>query len=731
MHEQPDQTADRPLAERLAAQVERRIKEAFDARRASGIEEIWAADEDQYNGFDELSLTGRGVKDQGQVSKQQSNGRSRVFLNITKPKTDAAVARIVEMLLPHDDKPWGIEPTPVPEFQTAAEDEDDTLYTLADGSQATGADVAKAAMAKAGEAAEAMADWIEDRFVEGSVYAELRKIVRDAGRIGTGVVKGPVMVSRTERKWQIKDGAALLEMAEKLQPTSKRIDPRDFAPDPACGEDIHQGSYVVERDYMTARQLRGLAKDPSYDAVAIAAALREGPTSRSRDRDRFQDTPGETVGDSDVFELYYYYGDVDPATLMELGVDEQEIGMTGDDLAAMGDDAAYLVQLPAIVTMLNGKPIKAAVNPLETGEFPYDVFPWEPVDGQPWGRGVPHKIATAQRMLNAATRAMLENAGLSAGAQIGITQGALTPADGKYEITGRKLWFFKPNDAVADITKAMQVWTIPSIQNDLAAIIEFSLKMADELTNLPMLLQGQSNREGGASTETVGGMSMALNAANAPLRVIAKQFDDYLVIPHLRRYYDLGMQMAPEECKGDLQVQARGSTALIQREIAREYLMQLAPLVKDPAYKIDPERWMAETSRAQGFNLKSIQYTEDEWKRIEEQQAQNPPTDPRIEAAKIRADADMQKLQAQMQDMQAERQFEAADRQAQREMQGAIAEIQRQIQMMRLAGDEKLSLESIKADLAAKAVDSRDKRELFLAEQALKLSPENPTNEGI
>ena len=721
---EPDE-AQVSLKAALTNTVNRRIREAKQAREGSGIEQIWQEDSDQYDGVDDLNRPGRGYNDSSNTpSAHQKNARSKVYLNITKPKTDIAVARVQEMLVPNDDKPWGIEPTPIPELVEAARGKSQELLTLADGTQATAEQVAKVAMDRAGTAAEKMADWIEDQLVEGSVYAEMRRVIRDAGRIGTGILKGPFPVAREQRKWQTKEGITELIKAFKTSPTSKKIDPRDFFPDPACGENIHNGSYVVERDYSTARQLRRLSKvqnpdgSPAYDVAAIADALREGPKERARDANRQDDRPGDTQTDSDVFELYYYYGDIEPETLIETGVPAD----------TLREEDLYLASVPAIVTMLNDRPIKVAVNPMETGEFPFDVFPWEPVEGQVWGRGVPRKMAVAQRILVAATRALMENAGISAGPQIAITEGALKPVDGNYAITGRKLWKFNPTDLVTDITKAMQVWQIGSAQQELAAIIQFALQMADELTNLPMLLQGQQ----GSAPELLGGMQMLMQNASAPLRVIAKQYDDYLIAPHLKRYYDWGMQNGPAEAKGDMQVQARGSTALLQREVAREFLVQAHALAQRPGSRINPDKLDAELFKANGVSMKSIEYTEDEWKQLQDAKAQQPPPqDPRIEAANIKAKSEEQQIQARAEESQQRLEFERQESAIDRELQRYTKDIEFQIQAMEFAGNKEISLAELKAMLAAKTIDSRDKRQLFAAEQALKLSPANPTNQGI
>lgn len=709
--EQPDE-ATKLLRDALAATVARRIKEAMDARQASGIEELWDEDADQYDGVDALSVEGKNVKDASNAPRKggQPDGRSRIYLNVTKPKTDAAVARVQEMLVPNDDKPWEIQPTPIPEL---AEGDQERMLTLGDGTQAKAADVANVVMQQAKAKADKMADWVEDQFTEGSVYAELRKVIRDAGRLGTGCLKGPFPTAKTARRWQMQGNVAMLEIANKTSPTSKRVDIRDVFPDPSCGENIHDGSYFVERDYLTARQLRRLAKLEGYDQAAISEALKEGPRRNARDAKRFRDQAGETVNDSDVFEVFYYYGDVEPDTLMALGVGADTIR----------EEDLYLASVPSIVTMLNDRPIKAAINPLETGEFPYDLFPWEVVEGQPWGRGVPRKMQAAQLMLVSAVRALMENGGLAKGPQVGITRG-LVPLDGNYALTGRKLWEFTPTEGNDDIRKAMAVWNIPSAQQELSAIIQFALQMADELTNLPMLLQGQQ----GTAPDLVKGMQMLMANASAPLRVIAKQFDDYLVVPHLRRYYDWGMQSGPEDAKGDLEVKARGSTALIQREFAREVLAQSYPMTQDERLKIDPTKWASEFFKAQGFDISTIQYDAATWKAMQEQKAnQPPPVEPAVEAAKIRAKVEREKMAAHQQQAAFDREVELI-----------VNQMRVQVQAMEFAGNRDISLaqvgalmDRLKADLAKAAIASRDKRELFLAERSLKLDPTNPTNEGI
>ena len=76
-----------------------------------------------------------------------------------------------------------------------------------------------------------------------------------------------------------------------------------------------------------------------------------------------------------------------------------------------------------------------------------------------------------------------------------------------------------------------------------------------------MMLQGS---QGGVTPDTVGGMQMLLNNTNVVLRRLVKNFDDMVTKPHIRRYYDYNMAYNEnEEVKGDFNILARGSSALL------------------------------------------------------------------------------------------------------------------------------------------------------------------------
>lgn len=736
---QPDDQAQREQADKQRRAVETliaaRLKDAVDARSQSGIEQIWLEDEDQYNGIDDVTAPPNARPNGFAATKDgarlATTNRSRVYLNITKPKTDTATSRVSEMLIPTDDKPWEVKPTPIPELAKAVDGADETPVMLADGATAPAKDVAKALMVRAEKAAEAMEKQIEDWFVEGRTYSQMRRVIRDAGRIGTGVLKGPVPCYRESKAWRVADGVASLIDDKRLVPESVAKSAWDIFPDPSCGENIHHGAYLFERDYLTGRRLRALAKVPEYDQEAIASILKEGPRKRSRFDDRqFRETDGQvSTFESDTFEVFYYFGDIPPEDLISGGwlVAGFNDGATPEALTAQVEQAMQLTTVSIVATMVNDRLVRVSLNPLETGEFPFDVFCWEPVDNQPWGRGIPRKMATAQKMLNASTRAMLENAGMSAGPQVVIDKQRITPANGMYEITGRKLWYWTPGDDVKDVRFAFASVMIDSAQQQLQSIIEFSLRMADELSNMPLLLQGIV---GSAAPDTLGGQAMAEANATSPLKAIAKQFDDAIIVPHLSRYYAWAMQdpnVAAEAKDGDLKCHARGASTLIYRDAAAQFLPQLTAMVADPQFRINPQKWMAELLRGNKVNPTAIQYTEDEAKAIDEQRAQQgPPQDPRVQAATINAQAKAEDRDANVALKRQQLEHDTQESQADRESDLLIKGMEREIQLLEFSGRREISLEQIRALLASKSLDIRNKREMQASEIAFAQS----TGEG-
>ena len=608
-------------------------REAIAGRAGSGIEEEWTEDEEHYQGIDDANRNFQNANQLyrsrktaiiGGQTRQQGPARSVVFLNITRPYTDAASARVADMLLPTDDRAWEIKPTPLPRLSGPQ------LTMLAQAMGATDpAAVHEQMAAQAGqakEAAERMQQAIEDPLVESNWHGEVRQVIEDSARIGSGVLKGPFPITRTARMTRKDPATGLTEFikVDEIKPGSKRIDVWNFFPDPSCGENIHNGSYTWEREHIGRRQIKELLADPSYETAELLAALREGP-ARTREGTEAVYRPGE-----DEFEMWIFYGHCAREHLARLGVEMEE-----------GDED----RVPTMAVMINDRLVKVVLSPQDDGEFPYDVLAWQRRPGMPWGVGISRQVRTAQRMLNGSARAMMDNNGLSAAPQVVIGNG-VTPEDGVWSLRPGKIWRAEANADVSDVRGAFNAFTVPSAQVTLMNTIQFALKMAEDTTGMPAMLQGIR----GDAPNTLGGMQMQNNNATSVLRRLAKRFDDYMTRPHIQRYFDWMMTYSDDESiKGDFQIDVRASSALVERDAQQQFLMTLLQVSANPIYELDPAKLAAELCKGQRLDPTNFQYT-DEQKAQRAQQGQDPTLQAKaklLEAQAGKTDAEAGRARAQ------------------------------------------------------------------------------------
>jgi hypothetical protein len=697
-------------------------------RYSYGVDKRWLEDEDQYNAKDNIAKQASQMMtsvEQGYpVTTQGSKPhRSTVYIGLTRQKTNAAEARLADILLPTDDRNWGIQPTPKPDVMGAsrdnrmAADRDTGQPMLNPETQEplSMKDIARAAMQVAREKAKAMQTEMDDQLVECDYNSEVRKMLHNAARLGTGVIKGPVVTSRTRKAWQpYKDmqGNQIhqIEIVQEMSPASFSVDPRNCWPDPGCGDNVHAGKGLYERERITVRQVRDLAKQPGFMKDQLRKVLEEGPKKSAT----FQELKDEDQRDlaRDTYEMWTYWGEVDYEDLEAAGVNVGD----KDELRTMS----------ACVVMINSTIVKAYVNPLDGGDIPYDFFVWEKVSDSVWGYGIPYLMRAQQRVLNAAWRQMMDNAGVSSGPQIIVKAGSIQPADKQWQLSARKIWW--ATDDVDDVRKAFTAVEFNSYQGELANIIKMAMELADQETGVPMITQGEK----GAAPDTVGGMQMLMNSANVVLRRIVKQFDDMVTKPHIRRYYDYNMLYNEnEEIKGDFTVNARGSSALLVRDIQNQAFLNLLAAGANPVYGVylDTQKLFEKALQAQHIDPAEVFKSEEELEKIKEQQQQPQAqqADPRIEAAKIRAESDKVRVEAQNQGDMAE--LQTREKLAQINYQQRMEELamQREIEMLKMANVQNLTLEQIKAKLADTAMRERGKKEIYAAEQNLKMT----TGSGI
>ena len=747
---------DNTLLARLGYDLAEKRDAAIRARKDSGIEDIWTTCEESYLAIDEsnrrefagakwakpTSMTGGITADYG-----PSNKNSSAFVRLTSRYVDMGASKIADILLPIDDKPFAIKATPVPDLVNGKDNMTDLLHPMHGRPMMRPAtaeeiakmpppppaapnappppppmvrmslgDLAKHALEEAEKAAEKAETRIYDWLTEANFAAEMRKVIHDSARIGVGVLKAPtVVMQKSMAMSKIKEGMAL-EIKFKAVPSVKWLDPWNLFPHGACGEDVSQGDHVWERDFLSPTQIKALKADDTYMADQIDKVLKEGPDKMYTEGRN----PNEKKN-KDRYEVWYFTGQIKRSDMMLT----KAIGL--DELPDEVND------VHAICTLINDSVVRAVINPMQSGSFNYHTMPWSRRAGHWAGVGVGEQVSMPQRMVNAGTRALLNNGGLSAGLQFVMDPLAIVPADGDSKITPNKLWYKSADSSIDDVRKAFIAIEFPNVGQQMMNIIQYAFKLAEEASNIPLIAQGQTTE-----ARTFGEAELMNSNANTLLRNIALSFDDHITTPVVQGFYEwlLLDPSVPNDEKGDFKIDAKGSLALVEKAIQEQTIPQILQVALNPAYRIDPKRTAQEFLRSKRLDPRKYQFSDEEQDKMDKQQ---PPPPLPLLVEQVRQQGAMQQLQgkaqADMQHLQGQAQIDMQLQQAKMQGELQMAGADMQAEQTRLSNGQatphmamasaKIEQERIRASTALMVEQSRAHAEMARADKEVMVSQQN------
>lgn len=712
---------------RLSASILRKRDEAITYRAQTGVERRWRESVRLYEGFDE-NTSGGGLNVVDYASGNYGQGastdgsRSKVVPNIVRGKCDIAIGRMNMIIHPVDGSPsYDMKPTPVPDLVKGISDERQVInmqtgaaMTKSDGSPMRAKDIARAQMDKATKAMEGMKSEINDQLVECRYDTHARKAVRSGVILGTGVICGPEVVGKYKKKWsKYNDGNDAVRIMEAIQndvPQARNVDIWGLFPSPDSDENPSESaSYIFEASKVVPRDLKKLAlsAENEFFFEAIKGVLKEQPM-RTKCELENENRGSEYVVKSSVvsrgaaYEMWKYTGEIDK-----------------EDLEALGFDCSdfEFMSISATAEFVNDKMIRVALNPIDTGGLNYYFWQWSEVDGSPWGIGIPIIANWQQRVITAAWRAMMDNAGDSAGS-IKILSQSLRPQDGDYTLTRNKIMI--ADKMIDDVRKAFALFQIDSHQGELAAIIDLALKFLDLETSVPSLFQGEK----GSAPETFGATAIMIDSNNIAFRTRVKDYDDKITKPLITGFYDWNMQYNEnDDIKGDGNVLPLGSTHNFERDQQAQVLSSVFNLKNDPdfAKKIDWDKVITMFFDSRGISvLKSADDVDREEearkKQAEEQVAQPNPEqqkmDIQMQISQMKIQGEMEREKIRQQSDMAELEFKAQEAERQRQHEKEMKDADLQMARMEYEAKGSLELDKIKADLSKEASKQNLQREL-------------------
>lgn len=668
------------------------------------IEQRWLEDLRAYNGEYDAAV----------LDKIRRSGGSDIFVGFTRNKTNTAEARLMEMLFPTDDKNWSIRPTPVPELdylmddQTPVSDAMGNPLVDSDNNQVTHQDLAIKDREEAQKRAKLMTREMDDQLKEAQYSAKAREVIHDSILYGTGILKGPMVVGKEKKAWYPMGDVQVLSIKMVHKPFVERVDPWNFFPDMSA-RSLDECEFVYERHLMTRKQVKNLLKRPDFIKEALTEVLKDTDPAAVSDHytTEMRRMSGLQKLNEKRYEVWEYWGPIPQQVCDAAGVDY------GDDPWKEKEGTMWVV---------GGTVVKAVLNPLETEDRPYSVYNWDKDDTSIFGFGVPRLMKNAQKVINASWRMILDNAGLATGPQTIVNTEIVEPADGNWNITPRKLW--KLTDKTRSVHEVFSQFNIDSRMGELQGIFERSIALADDETALPRLISGEGNNVGQIGN-TATGMSLLVNNANIVLSRAIKNWDDNVTETFIRRLYDWNMQFSSKnEIKGDYEIDARGTSHLLMKEVQARNIINLMQMSMQEPYAplTDFEELYKKALMLYGVPegeiIKSQEKIAKEKAEFEAQMENSPPPPEAV---------DMQMKQMQLQLKEAELQQRAQEFQVDSQLRMAEIETRqgemanrRELELAKMAYEQESNVAQMQSKLGVEKMKLDTKRELFNAEALLK-----------
>jgi hypothetical protein len=639
-------------------------------------------------------------------------------VNLTRQKTNIAIARLQDLQFPADgDYNFVISPTEDPDIEAVVDDEipiDEEGTTL-------GA-LAQNALAIAKDKAYLMQAKLRDIMTEADYGKKARDSMEDLCVLGTAIMKGPTLQYKVRKKYEklpTEDGSVVrvLSLSSTIIPDIQRVDPRLFYPDPNARPGLRMED-AFEVHLMTRGELIRLTRNEAYNKKQIRELLEKDPDT-TEIANSIQNLSLVQSGQSvdNRYVVKEYHGPIDKDLLLAL------------DLISEEQAKDQLVSMEGEVWLCQGNLLRMSLSHIEgDDDIPYAACVWEPDESNFFGHGVPYLMRRSAKVINASWMMLLDNASLTSGPQIVLNREMIEPANREegWEIAPMKIWLM--TEFGADVRQAMQFVDVPANTKDIAAITEMAMQFADIESNTPLMQQGEMP----AGQNTTSGIAMVLSASNISQKRVSREWDDSINTKIVERLYHYVMQYDDDDSvKGDFEVKAGGATEHIDSQLRAqdlERILGMAQSNEEFMLQVDANtafrQWVS-TTRA-GDILRSSEEVEVERQRRAEE-AENAPPDPetvkaqadmlRAETAANQLEFDVKMREAELQIRQAlennkfqTNMLEIATRQEENQIDLQVSQMQRELELIKLAAAQEKSVADITKALKIANVTEETKR---------------------
>jgi hypothetical protein len=533
-----------------------------------------------------------------------------VYLPLTDMKAMAAEAWMRDMMMGAIDLPWTVEPTPIPELparlrmkvlrdlkmeiaqQVAGDpliaaralgDLPEQAQQLAFGTmisnypgdlQKTARDLKDSqrviAMSEAVRAAKNMERLMRDQTIQMNFDKTMLSFFHDMVTYPAAILKGPILTKRPLFEWR---GNRRVQVIKDTL-DAYRVSPFDFKPSPDS-PDTQRGTFVLERFRLTKRALAAARGQKYWINEGIDAVLRmyaRGTVNwltENMDANPEIDRRLTSLADDMTIDAIDHYGIV-----------------SGRELRPYGFSADEKEFYEARVVMCGYQTLAVRVVGEANSQMrPYHSTSYEKMGEQFWNQCPVMKLRTIQRSANAALRSQIRNMAFSSGPMAEIDLSRVQRFVSKLEDLTRIEPFqarLVDPDMMNGGRPAYQFTNVPATMVPLLKTIEYYMKLADDVSNIPSYAQGETGLQGAG--RTFRGFAAVFAQALKVFKMPVQNMDVDLFQPFSEMLYNYNMENSTDDSvKGDAKTYARGAQGLVEREMAEQKSLETMQIVAQMA----------------------------------------------------------------------------------------------------------------------------------------------------
>jgi hypothetical protein len=550
-----------PIQDALSDYVRKRFDEAKQHKSAIGIEDL-------------LLRNLRANKCEYQPDEKDLLGPyNDVYMGVSALKARAAESWLLDIIANNIEKPWTIDPTPEPDLPDNMKMEVvdkllaelpgfNNIEALKDRAKDLKSAANKVAQAEAEKSSARMEQRIYDQMAEADWSNVYAAFIAELVAYPTAILRGPIVVQKPQAKWT----GNVFKISTSGQPITRTVSAFDAYPSPSS-KSCQDGEYFCERARNSVADLHSYIGAIGFNSDNIRQAIDRYPDGyeiglfSDAERDQLEEKNQNTLGNGKLIDTIIYNGKIPGQILIDNGVFVKD------------PQKHYECEIWVVGEYV----IRAVLNPNPLGTRPLYSTSYRKITGSFWGQSPICLTYDVNRICNASARALVRNMGYASGPIGEVVSERVSETENPTDIRPYRVCLVGP-DLSGTGSPAYRFHKVDSIANDLMAVFERHMKIADDLSGIPAYVLG--NPQVAGAGRTMGGLSMLMANAAKGIKNVQMNIDRDIITGVVSGYFIYNMLTSKDDgIKADAKVVARGASGLLQRELAQTRTVELLQLL--------------------------------------------------------------------------------------------------------------------------------------------------------